>query len=265
LLSSAFINESSYDTIGWQLGASADAVAIHPYPGGRYPENNGFGAANRGVNYGSLAYSIMNLARVVDGSKPVVATETGYNNAHDYSQANHPAPAEVIAKYLPRVVLFNKINGISRSYLYDLFDDGSDPNDTESNFGLIDADGNPKPQYWSVKNLLQALADPGANFNPGSMNYSISGNTNALQQVLMQKQNGDFYLAVWVGGSGWNVDSASYEDPGQDAVTISYDGNFNRVQVNCPSDDGNWYDIAHENKQVQFNVKDRVCLLKFAN
>ena len=65
-------------------------------------------------------------------------------------------PQEVVGRYLPRLLVEQYRMGVHRTFLYELCDF---PN--SGNYGLLHADGAPKPAFNAVKSLLNLLADPG--------------------------------------------------------------------------------------------------------
>jgi IPT/TIG domain/Putative Ig domain len=133
-------------------------------------------------------------------AKPMAATETGYETAN--SQGGISVASE--AKYIPRLFAEYFRNGIVRSFTYELYDEGNDSGNSQTNFGLIYNNLTPKPAYTALSNLLALLAEPGAQFTPGTLNYSLSiqssgsyTRTAYVHDLLLQKSNGDFYLLVW--------------------------------------------------------------------
>jgi hypothetical protein len=133
-------------------------------------------------------------------AKPMVATETGYETAN----AKGGISVTAQAKYIPRLFAEYFRNGIVRAFTYEFYDEGTDTGNTEANFGLIYNNLTPKPAYTALSNLLTLLAEPGAQFTPGTLNYSLSvapsgsyTRTGYVHDLLLQKSNGDFYLLVW--------------------------------------------------------------------
>lgn len=131
----------------------------------------------------------------------MMATETGYQTGAQ-SQGGISITAQ--AKYVPRLFAEYFRNGIVRTFLYEFYDEGSDATNGDDNFGLIYNNLSPKPAYTALASLLNLLADPGANFEPGTLGYSLviqpNGSytrTGYVHDLLLQKSNGDFYLLFW--------------------------------------------------------------------
>jgi len=185
-------------TIFWQEGELGNVSPwlsygdIHPYSGGYPPEPY----LERHVNF----------ARLSSGSKPLMATETGYHSAMNWTGAFPPTSEAATAIYTPRIFLDYFQEGIARTFDYELADEFPDPSgeEREAHFGLLRNDLSPKPAFYALKNLISIVADSGGSFTPGALNYSVSGNQEMLHQVLLQKANGSFYLALWRATSVWD-------------------------------------------------------------
>jgi hypothetical protein len=118
----------------------------------------------------------------------------------------------------PHIPLENFRRGVTRTFLYDLVDEGtSTDTDGSHHFGLIQNNGTAfpiKPAYTSIKNLISILSDAGAAFTPGAMSFNLSGTTADVHTLLLQKRNGNYYLALWV---------ESTNQSASQAVTVTFD------------------------------------------
>ncbi|MBD1824612.1 pre-peptidase C-terminal domain-containing protein [Cyanobacteria bacterium FACHB-DQ100] len=167
------------------LAEFSDFGNMHSYSGGRIP---GFDFDRRWLP----------LTREYSGNQPIIATETGYHNAVNDRETGHKAVTEqVSAKYIPRTFLefFNR--GVNRTYLYEFMDQRPLP-DAENNFGIIRADGTPKPAFYALRNLIRILKDTPGSTASGGLSYYFSGNVKDLRHTLLQKSNGEFYLVMWL-------------------------------------------------------------------
>ncbi|CAA9348604.1 hypothetical protein AVDCRST_MAG94-2670 [uncultured Leptolyngbya sp.] len=129
----------------------------------------------------------------VTGGKPLVVTETGWSNVSQ----------PVKAKYVPRLYLEHFNRGIARTFLYELHNQGTDPN-PEHNFGILNFDGSPQPAFTALKNLISLVQDSGGNFTPGKLDYQLSGQTTGVNHTLLQKSDGKFDLILWQDDEGEN-------------------------------------------------------------
>ncbi len=175
-----------------QLGdvsAWLDFGNLHSYPEGNGPEYR------MGLN--------VERAELNSGAKPIVATETGYTTAVGWDPAgpgeNRPVSEAAMATYMPRLFFEYFSRHIARTYSYELIDQRPDPEhtDREANFGLLRNDFSKKPAFLALANTIAILEDPGPAFTPGSLDYTLSGETADLHRVLLQKRDGTFYLALW--------------------------------------------------------------------
>jgi hypothetical protein len=136
---------------------------------------------------------------------PRVITETGWREGQDGL-----TDAQIGGNYLD-LFLDAFVDGWSYTFLYDLKDDGD-------NYGLVNSDYSLRPQATCLKNFTTILADHSSNFTPGSIAYSIPNEPATVHDLLLQKSDGTFDLAVWdeqIPGSGVS-----------DSVTVNLGGTY---------------------------------------
>lgn len=181
--------------------ALVDVGNIHAYPGGQAPE------LTLPLYVGYVQPQYPNMKYVI--------TETGYHSALNNPPNKHkPTSRQAEAIYMPRLHLEYFRCGILRSYKYQFADDRTEAEAQkrgqpvqEAHFGYVDYDMNPKPSYHAVKNLLAILHDEKAEgFQPQLLPYSVEGPKDELRHLLLQKTNGDFFLAVWRAVAIWDQD-----------------------------------------------------------
>jgi hypothetical protein len=161
LLAPSLAHWENAPTLG-DLTAYCDLGNLHAYPGGNQPST-------------VIPMEIAKLAPV-SGNKPIVVTETGYSNVSELAAA----------KYMPRIVLVNFLNGIVRSYLYELLDQGD-------GFGLIRKDGTTKPAFSTIKNLLALLGTDRVRL--ANLDYTVYNN--AVSRLLVQESDYSWLLFLW--------------------------------------------------------------------
>ena len=69
-------------------------------------------------------------------------------------------------------------------------------------------DTTPKPAAIYIHNMTTILSDTSSNFTPVALNYSIPGEPATVHDLLIQKSDGTYVLAVWgdqVAGESANV------------------------------------------------------------
>lgn len=171
---------------------------LHIYFAGRNPGTNGWGYTDaKGNDYGSFAWWLEQAA-ISGPGLPAVVTETGYLS---YPQTNTPdtLPESVAASYAPRTLLVAYQNHIQRTFTYELLDEVSSPG-----YGLLRSDLTPRPAFNAIKNLLAVLNDSSSSFTAGSLAYSIDGGDSALHHLLLEKQDGTFWLVLWLEVPSWD-------------------------------------------------------------
>ena len=170
-----------------------DRGNAHTYSG-RDPE--GTGGGGWGITLTDA------LARQRMGStKAVWATEKGYKTSG--SKNGHSAVTQrAAAKYLPRQVLSHLMRGAPRLYAYQLINQNSE------DFGLLNSNGSPRLQFTALKNFVTLFKDPGSAFTAGTLKYTLGGSLTSIQQMLFQKRDGRFYLAIWQGVPSSNITSS---------------------------------------------------------
>jgi hypothetical protein len=183
------------DELG-DVSAHLDYGNIHSYPEGNGPEHKmGFHVERAELN---------------SGLEPIMATETGYTTALNWTPSgpgeNRPISEAAMASYMPRLFFEYFSRHIVRTFSYELLDEFPNPalDDREDHFGLLRNDLAPKPAFTALRNTIEILEDPGPAFTPGSLSYTTSGNTANLHRVLLEKQDGTFYLALWRITSIWD-------------------------------------------------------------
>jgi hypothetical protein len=174
------------------------------------------------------------------GTKPAFTTETGYHTALNYkssSEAFMPVTEAAQAVYVPRIFLEQFRRGVARTYSYELLNQFSDPKLTEreSNFGLLRNDLTKKPAFEALQNLIAILKDSGSGAAPGSLDYSLEGNQENLRQLLLQKSDGSYYLALWRATSVWDAVKQVALNPGSSPISIKLDQPVSSVQLYAPN------------------------------
>ena len=272
-------------------GSLANAVDwgnFHPYPGGnpfsfpfdynttpKYYWNSNFPS----VNIDEFPYNFDTYSPPFR-PKPMATTETGY------STFNQWVSEKVHAKYMPRLFLEFFRKNVQRTCSYEFVDEFVDPGKTkrEANFGLLRHDLSPKPAYNSVKNLIALLRDPGANFTPGGLAYSLDvrsvpnyrepvsqrvanyDRTQYVHHVLLQKRDRTFYLALWheVSNNDTSVQPPREIQPPAMPVTLKLGQPIRTVAVYTLSENGSIATTPTRltNNQLELKVPDRVMIVK---
>ena len=127
---------------------------------------------------------------------PRVTTETGW--ATDGS-----VTPDQQGKLLVNLYLSAAKRNWSYTFIYRMFDD------TWATWGIYDLDHTtPKPAATYIHNMTSILSDTSSDFSPAALDYSIPGEPATVHDLLIQKSDGIYVLAVWgdqVAGESANV------------------------------------------------------------
>jgi hypothetical protein len=203
-------------------------------------------------------------ARSITGDKPIIATETGYNNAYLSPNFYRGISEIASAKYLPRLYFEQYNAGISKTFVYELINSFNDDTYTnaEAHFGLVRADLSYKPAAYALKNLISLLKDPGPDFTPAPLKYAITTTSADLQHTLLQKRDGTFWLALW--RRVLDYDPVARLDLVVDPVNVGLSFNgvpLVRADTYCPATSTDISASATATQLLNIPVSDQVALL----
>lgn len=119
-----------------------------------------------------------------------------------------------------------------RTFWYEFINSRKSATDPEGNFGLYKNDGvTIKPAGRALRQMIALLADRGAAFKPGALDFTLS--EPKAQSVLLQKRNGEFWLALWLKSGLWDGSRAYGQkqevDPKDSECTVTLNGEFASV------------------------------------
>jgi hypothetical protein len=150
---------------------------------------------------------------------PRVTTETGWPTGDG---TNRTISEDQQGKlYLNTYLDFYK-QGWTHTFIYQMRDNEGGPANT---WGIYHANSTPKSAATDIHNLTTILADNTSN-TPTSLNYSIPNEPATVHDMLMQKSDGTFYLAVW---------DERVVGTGSDNVTVNLGGTYSAVDVYDPT------------------------------
>jgi hypothetical protein len=182
---------------------------------------------------------IPNWKQVAD-PKPLVATETGYHNCISNTTCGGVGVDELAqGKYIGRLFFEYFNRGVYRTNWYEFMDEGTGEATRENEWGLIRfSDMGEKPSYVTMKNIIALLTDPGASFNPGTLDYTLSGALSTTHHTLLGKRNGRKYIVLWQELLSYNVSSESDISNATDAVTVNLGFSASAINVYKPRTNG---------------------------
>ncbi len=177
--------------------ASADFANTHCYAGG-YPPG--------------FRWNWYMERCITNSVRPILATESGYHTAFRHTDGlwMHGVSEAAQGKYLSRMLAEYFTRGILRTYVYELLNLKDAPQHSESNFGIVRANGEPKPAFTAIQNLIALLSDAGPVFEPASLSFAINGEIEPARHLLLQKRDGRFFLLLWI--NAVSFDTAAKQD-----------------------------------------------------
>ena len=262
------------------LSASVDYGNAHPYPFGGNPfsDRAGYDTIDWYVGHGNFPAdnldewpAAFDNAKPMFVGKPLIFTETGYYTGTGKGAASETA----FAKYIPRLVCETFRKGVARTYLYEFLDDHARPGDTESNYGLVRADGTPKAAYTNLKNLLALLAERGvpAGFRPHSLDYTLTvrpvgayTRTQYVHHLLLQKSGGAFFLLLWheISDEDAGVNPHRQITPPDMPATLTLPASIKHARLFRPFENITGAALPVTGGQITLAVSDQVVVLKLA-
>lgn len=240
------------------LAAVVDLGNIHAYPGAEHPETAGGGSLARFVA----------AARPVFGAAPVIATENGYHTALATESAHLPISEGLRARYLPRLLLWSYLQGVTRTYLYELissFERGDA--DPESRFGLIAHDGRRTPAFAAVRNLVRLFEARAEAAGPPQADIDVAlPAAPDLVSARFARKDGAALIPVWLGVDGWDRRRLTVRpDPPPRPVEVTLSRVPRRVRLHRFDDDGSvGVSTLSPDRRLPIGVTDRLSVLELS-
>ncbi len=254
VISPALSNDTGLAKTTAQMGQVAcDINNAHEYPGGRNPDNEG------------LPYHIPNYRSVCGWDKPIISTETGYNNAMKESKS---VSEQAAAKYLPRLLFEFYNQGFKRYYIYELMNKQANPSYDKKHlhWGLLRADGSRKPAFRAVRNVIDILDNSDLTTNTqvplGSLDYDIKGDMTDVHQTLLQKQDGRFYLVLWQEVDSYNLESKREVKVPFRTLNIYFNTDISQLKVYKPNWKAGPVNTINNPRSFTVGIPDRVIILE---
>jgi hypothetical protein len=160
---------------------------------------------------------------------PAVITETGYTTTPSYVDELSAA------KYNLNTFFENALNGIARTYLYELVDEHTSATDTnvQDHYGEFHNDWTPKTGATAIHNLTTILQSAGSGTASTRLSYSVSGLPATGHSFLLGSGTA-FDLAVWIDATVYNPANATDIAAPAYPVTVNLGATFSNVAVYDP-------------------------------
>lgn len=182
---------------------------------------------------------------------PLVITEFGYASMPQSGWLVIGVSDNVQAKSVINGLFNGFADGVSRMYLYELFDQKADPNmkNRELHFGMFTSTKEKKPLAIAMHNMTTILTDAGATrktFKTTAMTINLDALPKQVRRLVIQKSDGTRMLALWQDVTMWDRATGT-------AITTK------PVTVNIPVPAGlkptGFYDLTQGTASVQTFTK----------
>ena len=167
-----------------------DIGVCHPYPGGRNPEQLGYGSTFSGSNgagsysfrYGDRRLALWGDANLLAPGKKVIATETGYAFVNSGTPTSDAVlqDGDASASYAIRDYIYLIKLGVAAVFKYELIKESIDRagNEYESQLGLVNNDGSLTTTATYLSRFIKAIRETttaAQTFVAGTLSYALSG------------------------------------------------------------------------------------------
>jgi hypothetical protein len=181
----------------YHMSASCNFGNKHAYIHGKNPEAPGW------------MTSYLAQAQATTPGKPIIISELGYRSVQPSEVAGQNkipgVPDKIIARYVPRWVLYNLNLGFVQNIFHQLADNHApSATDEQSGYGFIDYYGTLKPQFTALASLIKVFSDASTSITPTPLDCTLMSSATDVHSVLFQRSNGQYLLAFWRGISAWN-------------------------------------------------------------
>jgi hypothetical protein len=209
-------------TLGVDPAGEAKLGNLAPYVD--YGNAHVYAGSHDNVWSNDMPYWLSVQAQPTPG-KPMVVTETGY------SMDGINVDQMVAAKYTLNTLFDDALNGVAKTYIYELVD--IDPSLSVDRAGMFNGDWSPKPAATALHNLNAILTAAGAGTPAGTLNYSLSGLPATAHTMLLGSATTSD-IAIWNDVTIWNASTSREIVAPTAALTLNLGGTFTSVNVYDP-------------------------------
>lgn len=187
------------------------------------------------------------------GWKAIQETETGFTTPKG---TNSRSTLESANEEISKLYTICEYNNINQVMIYDLINDGTDEYYTEHNFGQINYDGSPKPQYLAVTNYNNQTSG-------GKMVGEIDTGLEAGTRAFLYWKDGKPVVIAWSnlangGEVTWNIPGESvqvYDNYGNEIARGTNSITFGREPIYIHGLSSDWARKAVLNDVKKLNAE----------
>jgi trimeric autotransporter adhesin len=197
-----------------------------------------------------MPYWLPVLQKDTLGRLPVV-TETGYQTG--------PSSVDDLsaAKYTLNLLLENALNGIARTYLFELADESS-----SYTYGQFNVNWTPKTGATAIHNLTSILQAAGSGRPSSAPQYSVSG-LPATGHSLILGSSSVFDLAVWVDATVYNPSTETDITAQAYTATVKLGATYPTVKIFDPMTGTAPIETYSNVSSIQVSVSDHPLIVQF--
>jgi hypothetical protein len=161
------------------------------------------------------------------------------------------------------MILEQLLHGVSRTYVYELVDQGRATAGNDSAFGLARMDGSPKPAFTALKNLIATLVDPGPQVPPQNLQFTLVGASSNVHHLLIAKRDGSYYLAFWLEEENYDVNKRVETAVNPEKFTFTSSRSFQSIELLAFNADGSLKTVQLKpSLHIPLNATDCVAILR---
>jgi hypothetical protein len=195
------------------IGTGADGLAIHVYPQELRPETSDY--------IGDGLKDLRERSRKKGGPQRVIITESGWSTCTcEWAKKVVTTTNADQARYLVRMYLISRAADVDYALNYDFMDDGTNPDDKESNFGIVHEDYSPKPSLLAIAAMTRIIGD-------GKFVKDLSPNPEKFRMYLFDVK-GKPVVAAW---SVQGKSRVSFETGTDQVESVDLMGNVQTLQT----------------------------------
>ena len=169
-----------------------------------------------------------------NGNPPKVITEFGYYTAPNDTTGWGGVAEDLQAKLILNGLADALLQGISRTYIYELVDVLPNAADWGNHWGLFRSDHSPKPSATAIHNLMTVTANVNGAFAPGRLDYKVSSLPTYGNQLLYQTSDGTFILILWNEPDKWDESNHKQLPTSPVDVNVDLGSSYQSVRVFDP-------------------------------
>jgi hypothetical protein len=237
-------------TIGESSNSSGETTLGNLSPYVSYGNAHVYACCSNNVWQDDMPYWLPIQGTPTQG-KPTIVTETGY--------AATSADPLSSAKYNLNTLFENALNGIARTYLFELVDIDTTSADQ---FGQFYGNWEPKTGATAIHNLTTVLNGAGSGTAASRLNYTVSGLPSGTGHTFLLGSSSMYELAVWIDTTVYNSKTGSDITAPSYNVTVNLGGTYSNVQVFDPMKGATAIATYASTKSVTVAVTDHPLLIQ---